>query len=190
MCILPNSGRLSLCSTLSDKIFSLSYSHSLRNKSLHTQLPYPALETKSFSFEMEWGIQSDCFYEMQPCDELFPDAEMDEASVSPLKYLCKQVDFNQMALSSTCSTIVLDIVKTWIKTFLLTSQNLHTSSKKKREREKKPFTKHRLCVRIVIRHKLSIYGVGIHSENIYDTLTFDGYWAKQRRCMTLVNATS
>lgn len=69
-------------------------------------------------------------------DELFPDADMDKASVSSLKYLCKQVDFYQMALSTICSVIVLDIVNIWIKTFLLPSHNLHTSSKKKKERKK------------------------------------------------------
>lgn len=119
------------------------------------------------SYLKERGIQSDWFYELHLCEELFPDAEMDKSPISALKYLCKQVDFNQMALGTTHSDILLDIVKSWIKTYLLPRHNHHTSSEK--------HLRSIDCARTVLRHRPSIHGVGLHSENIYATPTFDGY---------------
>lgn len=69
------------------------------------------LETKFFSFEREKGVQSNQFYELHLCDKLFPDADVDKNTLLSSEYLCKQVDFKQMALSTTYPAIALKLDK-------------------------------------------------------------------------------
>lgn len=45
------------------------------------------------------------------CDKLFPDVEMDKNALLSSEYPCKQVDFKQMASSTTYPAIVLKLDK-------------------------------------------------------------------------------